>query len=57
MISISDNNDNNELKKSIDELKQMMFDQHKYFEREIKMLKVDHEKNIKKPEMLLLLDK
>ena len=57
MISISDNNDNNELKKSMDELKQMMFDQHKYFEREIEMLKVDHEKNIKKLEKKLTWEK
>ena len=49
-INMSDNNDNNELKKLMDELKQMMFDQHKYFEKEIEMLKVDHEKNIKKLE-------
>ena len=48
--NILDSNDNHDLIKSIDELKQMMFSQHEYFKREIEMLKMDHEKHIQKLE-------
>jgi len=46
MRNILDNDNNDQLKKVIEELKQTMFSQHEYFKREIDIMKMDQEKHL-----------
>ena len=56
MRNMLDNDNNDQFKKAMEELKQTMFSQHEYFKREIDIMKIDQEKHLQNIEQRLKWD-